>query len=234
MSADTLLLADNLCYRRRRHTLLHGVSLYLRPGERLGLLGLNGAGKSTLLHILAGILRPRAGEVRLQGMPIQQATARARIGLVTDQPALPTDMTVLAWLRFCARMQGLKHAQARQAAEEQLHAFALAPQAHCLPQQLSRGQQQRLSLARALLHRPALLLLDEPGNGLDPLQAATLRRLLRDNLGQAGLILASHLPEDLALCHRVLLLADGRIRAELSAEQLQQRPLRHWLEAGSC
>ncbi len=234
-TAKVLLEARALHVQRGRQAILHDIHLSLQPGERLGLLGLNGAGKSTLLHTLAGIHPPTRGMVRLQGQDIyRHASARTRIALLPDEPALPLDMTLRDWLLFCARMLGLRGDAARQAVETQLARFDLAGLRHCLPRQLSRGQQQRLSLARALLQPPAVLLLDEPTNGLDPLQAEAIRHDLQTRTGDTGMILASHLREDLALCQRVLLLADGRIQCELPTEALENTPLREHLEASPC
>ncbi len=231
MAADTALLeARNLQLRRGRTPVLRSVSLRLAAGERLGLLGLNGAGKSTLLHVLAGIRRPDAGEVRLQGANLyREAHAHTRLALVPDLPALPMDMTTNQWLCFCARMQGVATARIQAVVDALLTRFELQALRQCLPRQLSRGQQQRLSLARALLHQPSVLLLDEPGNGLDPVQAAQIRQDLA-TLENTGMIIASHLLEDLALCDRVLLLRQGRIEREIPADSLgEKQPLREVL-----
>lgn len=234
-AAKVLLEARALRVQLGRQTILNDINLKLRPGERLGLLGLNGAGKSTLLHTLAGIHPPQQGRVLLESQDLyRHGSARERIALVPDEPALPWDMNLQDWLLFCARMLGLRGPAARQAVETQLGRFDLIDLRRCLPRQLSRGQQQRLSLARALLHQPAVLLLDEPGNGLDPLQAHEVRHFLRTQAGETGMIVASHLREDLALCQRVLLLADGQIRHELTAEALNNTPLCEHLENIAC
>ena len=235
MPAETALLeARNLQLYRGRSPVLRSISLRLAAGERLGLLGLNGAGKSTLLHVLAGIGGVNAGHVRLQGIDLyRDGGAHTRLGLVPDLPALPMDMTTEQWLRFCARMQGVE-AQAVPARVANLLArFELGHMRHCLPGQLSRGQQQRLSLARALLHRPDVLLLDEPGNGLDPVQAARIRQHLA-TLENTGMIIASHLGEDLALCDRILLLHQGRIQREIPADRLGDGGLLQALREMPC
>ena len=230
-----LLQAQRLGLQRGGRVLLHGVDLHLRRGERLGLLGLNGAGKSTLLHALAGQQRPYQGTVRLLGADLYgRHPPLSRLSLVTECPPAVGDMTCRQWLLFCARMQGLSRAEAQQSVQVQVERYALQDRVNCLPAQLSRGQQQRLSLARAALHEPELWLLDEPCNGLDPLQARRIRAYLRALDEQAGLIIASHLAEDLALCHRILLLRDGRIRARWDADTFRQQPAHHWLEAEPC
>src|SRR6185437_7617155 len=157
---EPLLAARGLRRSFGRVRVLHAVSLSLFPGEVLAVAGPNGAGKSTLLRVLAGLMRPTAGEVRVLGRPLggDAAESRRAIGLLSHQSLLYDDLTVLENLTFAARLYGL--AQPVEAAREALEAAGLATRAGDSPRRLRRGLLQRAAIARALLHRPRVLLLD--------------------------------------------------------------------------
>ena len=146
---------------------LRGVDLDIRRGERLALLGTNGAGKTTLLRILAGLTKPDTGTVCVNGLDIVHDAQQTRrlAGFVAHQPYLYDELTAMENLLFFGRMYAVK--QVHERAAELLNRVGLAKRAHERVSTLSRGQVQRLSLARALLHSPQLLLLDEPDTGLD-------------------------------------------------------------------
>ena len=198
---------------------LRGVDLAVRPGELLAIAGPNGAGKTTLLRILAGLMRPTAGEVRVQGIRLTRSEPgpRRNIGLLSHQTFLYDDLTPAENLQFAARLYGLSDAAGavRTALEEVgLSARAATPVRH-----LSRGLLQRAAIARALLHRPAVLLLDEPFTGLDAPAADRFRALLKAQLaeGRALILVSHHLAEVWPLATRVAVLAGGRWALELAA-----------------
>ena len=202
---------------------LAGIELHVAPGECVVLCGPNGAGKTTLLRILATLARPTSGEVRIAGLDPAKAGAdvRQRIGFLSHRTLLYDDLTAEQNLVFYARMYTIPDAEAR--IDALLERVGLTARRHDLVRTYSRGMQQRLAVARAVLHRPPLVLLDEPYTGLDPLAADTLTALLADLTGEGcTLLLTSHnLQTDVTMNRRVIVLNRGRIvydapRAEVS------------------
>jgi ABC-2 type transport system ATP-binding protein len=192
------------------------LSLELARGQVLGLLGVNGAGKSTTLAMVAGALRPDDGAIRLDGEDFLERPelARDRLGWLPERAPLWPELTVLEHLDAHGRLRGLRGPALRQARERIVERLELAPLARRLAGALSQGQRQRLGLACALLHRPALLVLDEPANALDPVQAAALRALIREQAAAGtAVILSTHLlGEVTAVCDRVAILHEGTLR----------------------
>ena len=192
---------------------LAGVSLHIDPGEFVVLVGPNGAGKTTLLRILATLSRPTSGSLRIAGLDPAQAgnDVRRQIGFLSHRTLLYDDLTAEQNLAFYARMYGIPDAQTR--IDDLLARVDLTARRHDLVRTYSRGMQQRLSVARAVFHRPQLVLLDEPYTGLDPLAAETLTNLLTD-LADEGctLLLTSHnLQNDVTATRRVVVLNRGYI-----------------------
>ena len=192
---------------------LAGVDLSIESGEFVTLMGPNGAGKTTLLRILATLARPTSGTVRIAGLdPTRDGiTVRQRIGFLSHRTLLYEDLTAEQNLRFYARMYGLDDGPA--CVQDLLHRVGLATRRHDLVRTFSRGMQQRLALARAVLHRPQVLLLDEPYTGLDPLAAEALTGLLAELTGEGcTTLLTTHdLGRGLEVGGRVVVLARGRL-----------------------
>ena len=207
-----LVEARGLCRSFGRVRVLHDVNLTLAAGEALAVAGPNGAGKSTLLRLLAGLMRPTAGEVRILGRPLRQDAAAARrgVGLLSHQSLLYDDLTLLENLTFAARLYGLL--RPRETALAALARAGLGSRAGESPRRLSRGLLQRAAIARALLHRPRILLLDEPFTALDAAAAERLREELRHLLAQGmGMVIVTHhLAEVWDLATRVSVLVEGR------------------------
>jgi heme exporter protein A len=193
--------------------ILRGVDLVLDQGERLALLGANGAGKTTLLRILSGLTKPGAGTVRIGGWDIEREAQQVRflIGFVGHQPYLYDDLTALENLLFFGRMYMVK--QERERATELLQRVGLARRMGERAAALSRGQQQRLALARALLHSPKLLLLDEPDAGLDEEGNELLEELLREHTERGGttLFTTHNFERALKYSDQISMLGSGRI-----------------------
>jgi heme exporter protein A len=191
---------------------LRGVDLQVGVGEALVVVGPNGAGKTTLLRVLAGLARPNAGEVRVLGRRLERSTPEARrpIGFVSHQSLLYDDLTVRENVILAARLYHVREPGA--AAGRALDAVGLGGRGDDRPGRLSRGLLQRASIARALVHQPHVLLLDEPFTGLDAPAAERLRALLRERLAAGmGLVLVTHhLDEAWELATRVAALAGGR------------------------
>jgi heme ABC exporter ATP-binding subunit CcmA len=211
-----LLEARGLQRSFGRVRILHGLDISLRPGEALAVIGPNGAGKTTLVRLLAGLMRPSSGEVRILGQPLgrELKSARRVLGVLLHQSLLYDDLTLLENLTFAARLYALDQPGAVAAAA--LEEAGLADRAGELPRRLSRGLLQRAAIARALLHSPRLLLLDEPFTGLDATAAARLRSDLQARLiqGLGMVIVTHHLAEVWDLASRVAVLVAGRWAAE--------------------
>lgn len=192
------------------HPALRGLDFTVGAGEMVTLFGPNGAGKTTLLKILTGAARPTRGEVRVAGGDPEDAETRRGIGLLSHQSFLYPGLTAAENLDFYARLFGLTDRPARVA--DALASVELADRANDRVRTFSRGMQQRVALARTLLHDPAVVLLDEPYTGLDPHAAAVLRATLeRLRDGRRTVLLVTHnLTQGLELADRVVVQVDGR------------------------
>ena len=211
-----LLEARGLQRSFGRVRILQGIDLTIRPGEALAVVGPNGAGKTTLLRLLAGLMRPTDGDIRIMGQPFAPGDAglRRSVGLLSHHSLLYDDLTLLENLTFVAKLYGLAHPE--QAARSALDHARLCDRAADQPRRLSRGLLQRAAIARALLHGPRVLLLDEPFTGLDANAADRLRADLQVGLRQGlGLVLVTHhLAEAWVLATRVAVLVNGRWAAD--------------------
>ena len=200
------------------------LDLQLQRGEVLGLLGVNGAGKSTTLRMLAGMLAPSSGQVRLMGHDLYAEPGRARrdIGYLAEEPPLHGELTVTEYLVFCARLHGLRGSALTAAVERAIERCDLGAMRRRLASLLSKGYRQRLGIAQAIVHEPALIVLDEPASGLDPVQAVRLRELIAGLRSNHAVVLSTHLLSDvLACCDRVAILHRGRLRYSGALHGLQ-------------
>jgi len=214
MTDDVLLAARGLVRNYGRQSALRGIDITLRRGEVLGFLGLNGAGKTTTLQILAGALARHSGTVTVCGHDLDSAprAARAALGYLPQTPALYDDMLVDEYLSWCGRLHGL-------AGHALISARALARQrtgledcGRRLIRHLSQGYRQRVGIAQAILHDPAVILLDEPTTALDPAQIRDMRALIRELGRDRAVLVSTHiLPEVRMLANRILILHGGRV-----------------------
>jgi ABC-2 type transport system ATP-binding protein len=200
------------------------VDLRLERGEFVVLLGPNGAGKTTLFQVLTGLFLPDGGRVAIDGLDIRRdlVAALGRLGIVFQQPALDLDLTVQANLRFHARLHGLPRGRADARMREELGRLGLGGEAGRRCRELSGGNRRKVELARALLHVPPLLLMDEPTVGLDP---ASRRALLGDVPALCrdrglGVLWATHLTDEAERADRVLVLHRGRVRSDGTPAEL--------------
>jgi heme ABC exporter ATP-binding subunit CcmA len=209
--------------------ILRGIDLSLERGERVALLGANGAGKTTLLRILAGLTKPTGGSAHIDGLDITRDAQQVRrlVGFVAHQPYLYDELTALENLHFFARMYRVT--DGREHAALLLRRVGLERKASERVGTLSRGQVQRLSLARALLHYPRLLLLDEPDTGLDEEGNVLLETLLDEHLAQGGttLFTTHRLERALEMADSILMLSGGRVvyrrpTAEMELDSVRQ------------
>jgi ABC-2 type transport system ATP-binding protein len=220
------LLARGLSKSYQGHPALREVSLTLQRGERVALLGPNGAGKSTLLQLLTGLFVPDSGDIHILGHDLRQHAPRAlaRLGVVFQQPALDLDLSVRANLRFHCDLHGLPRAQADALIEADLARMGLGEYIDKACRTLSGGNRRKIELVRALLHRPAVLLMDEATVGLDPASRVQLLEAveaLRLERGVATLW-ATHLVEEVEQAQRVVVLHKGQLRHEGPVASLLQ------------
>ena len=204
-----MLIAERLTRVFGDRVAVHEMSLSVRAGEVVALLGPNGAGKTTTMRMLAGLIMPTAGTVSINGIPITDATAaraRGAVGLLTEAPGLWERLSVHTNLITYARLHGVDDAAGR--VGEALAQVDLTDRAADTAGTLSKGLKQRVAVARALLHRPPVLLLDEPTSGLDPASARHIRNLILTLRGEGRAILVSthNLAEAEALSDRIAVL----------------------------
>ena len=211
--AESLIKDYHPDWHRPGRRALDGVSFAVLPGTVCGLVGPNGSGKSTTLKILAGLVRADAGRAEIAGRSAADAVRLGLVGFLPDPPAWPDFATAGAWLRRLARLSGLTKAAATAAAEGALGAAGLASASSRRVGEFSQGLRRRFGVAQAVVGDPAVILLDEPGSGLDPRALEQLGRVLRA-LADAGrtVLLTSHLlPQVEELCDQVVLLGSGRV-----------------------
>ena len=187
-------------------------SLTARPGRILGLLGPNGAGKTSILRMVNNITKPDAGEVRLDGRVVGRAT-QAAIGYMPEERGLYKNVKVLDQLVYLAQLKGLRKQDARRSAYRWLDALDARDWCDQRPRELSRGMQQKVQFALALVHSPRLVILDEPFSGLDPINSALMEQVIRDRKADGAIVIfASHRMEQVEdLCDEICLIANGRV-----------------------
>jgi ABC-2 type transport system ATP-binding protein len=202
---------------RGGNEVLRDLDFEVRSGQVTGLLGPSGCGKTTLMRSIVGVQRITSGAVEVFGSPAGHASLRDRIGYVTQQPSVYDDLTVTENLRFFARILGVPAARV----DECIETVALGNQRGSIVSRLSGGQRSRVSLAVALLGEPALLVLDEPTVGLDPVLRRDLWQLFGE-LAREGctLLVSSHVMDEAERCQRLLLMRDGRFLADATPEEL--------------
>jgi heme exporter protein A len=218
-----MIQVEHLVKNFGMHPVLRGIDLHVARGEFLTLLGPNGAGKTTLLRIVATLSQPTSGEVRVGGWRLPDAAARIRphLGLISHQTLLYGELTAAENLRFFARLYGLPEPGSR--IQEVLEAVGLSGRQDDLVDSFSRGMQQRLAIARAILHEPEVLLLDEPYTGLDQSAAVMLDELLRSvaTTGRTVMMTTHDIARGLANCDRVAILSHGRIAFSERSERVE-------------
>lgn len=210
---DRLITATGLSRDYGDHRAVINLDVELRKGEVLGLLGPNGAGKSTTMQMLTGNLAPTAGEIHINGVDLldEPRKAKQQIGYLPEQPPVYRDLTVSEYLHYCARLRNVPAAQRQGSVERASERCGLKDVGKRLIGNLSKGYRQRVGIAQAILHNPAVVILDEPTVGLDPIQIREIRSLIRELGQEHGIILSTHiLPEVQAVCDRVQILNRGK------------------------
>jgi ABC-2 type transport system ATP-binding protein len=214
---DLAIEARGLTRRFGDHVAVDALDLAIPANTTYGLLGANGAGKTTFIRMVTGFLLPSAGSVRVLGRsPVDEpGRIRERLGFVTETSRLYPELRVQGFLRFAGGARGLRGRELSAAIERVIERFGLAPMARRLVGNLSKGYQQRVSLAQAFLHDPDLVIVDEPTGGLDPVQQAQVQGALEQLRGERTIVLCTHdLSEARRLASRVAVLRDGRLLRE--------------------
>ena len=224
---DSLLVVEALTHRYGERTALNKVGFEVARGEIFGLLGPNGGGKTTLFRILSTLVAPSEGNVRMFGIDVvrDQSEIRRRIGVVFQAPSLDRKLTVLENLRHQGHLYNLRGRDLQSRIDRLLARFGMADRKGDLVETLSGGQRRRVELAKGLLHKPQVLLLDEPSTGLDP----RVRRELSDYLEQlrdedgVTILLTTHLMEEADRCDRLAILDRGQLVALDTPRQLKEQ-----------
>ena len=211
-----MIEVENLTRYYGTRRAINNLSFQIKNGEVVGFLGPNGAGKSTTMNIISCILPATSGSVKINGFDTfeQSFEIRKIIGYLPETPPLYTDMVVADYLNFAARARGVDTNQTISAVKRVLEKCSLKDVEHRIIGRLSKGYQQRVGLAQAMVHDPEILILDEPTIGLDPIQIIEIRKLIQELASEHTIILSSHiLPEITQICKRVIIINEGEIAA---------------------
>lgn len=223
--AEVLVQVENLSRFYQNHRAINQLSFTLKAGEVLGFLGPNGAGKSTTMQVISGNLAPSEGEVSIAGHDILESPREAKqhLGYLPEQPPVYRDASVDEYLRYCARLHRIARGQVNASVDRVKQQCGLEDVGRRLIGNLSKGYQQRVGIAQAIVHDPQVIILDEPTVGLDPIQIREIRALIRNLGSQHSVILSTHiLSEVQATCDRVQIIRAGELIYSASTESLNQ------------
>jgi ABC-2 type transport system ATP-binding protein len=219
-------LAD-LTKRYGKFTAVDNISLHVPRGELFGLLGPNGAGKTTTMRMIAGILRPTSGSISVAGIDLldRPLAAKARLGFIPDRPFVYDKLTGGEFLRFAAALYGQQGAVVERRIDELLELFVLTPWKGELTENYSHGMRQKLIICGAFVHRPELIVVDEPMVGLDPKSARLLKDLFRQFVDRGGTVLMSTHTLEIAevMCDRVAIVYRGKVAAQGTMADLREQ-----------
>jgi ABC-2 type transport system ATP-binding protein len=222
----SLIQVDQLYRYYGDYCAVSNVSFTLEKGEILGFLGPNGAGKSSTMQMICGNLAPTSGQIVINGIDIldNPKEAKRELGYLPETPPVYRELTVREYLTYCAQLHQIPRSQFKKALDNALDRCGLTDVADRLINNLSKGFQQRVGIAQAIIHTPAVIILDEPTVGLDPIQKREIRELIRDLGKEHGIILSTHdLPEVQESCTRVQIIHQGKLVLNDSIEGLEQQ-----------
>jgi ABC-2 type transport system ATP-binding protein len=223
-----MIVVDNVSKYYGSRRAVADLSFEIREGECIGFLGLNGAGKSTTLRLLSCLLLPTSGRISVRGLDVVSHPHEIRrfIGYLPDTPPLYQEMTVREYLDFAGRLRGLSGANLDKRRDRASQLCSLREVLRAPISQLSHGYRQRVGIAQAIIHAPSLLILDEPIQGLDPVQIVEMRNMIAELRGEHTILLSTHILTEIeATCDRILVLHQGRIAAQGTEEELASRLL---------
>jgi ABC-2 type transport system ATP-binding protein len=220
------IVIENLTKKYGSQKAVDNISLKVNTGEILGFLGPNGAGKTTTMKIITNFIAADEGKIYIGGKLLTDNynDIKKHIGYLSENNPLYQDMPVIDFLYFCAKIQGIENNRIPGRVAEMIKITGLNREKHKNIGQLSKGFQQRVGLAQAIIHDPEILILDEPTSGLDPNQIAEIRKLIRELGREKTVILSTHiLPEVEATCDRIFIINKGKIVADGTAESLRKQ-----------
>jgi len=212
-----MIEVENLTKKYRDRVAIDALNFTVKEGDIVGFLGPNGAGKSTTMKILTGFMPPTSGKARVAGFDLfeQPLEAKRRIGYLPETPPLYPELTVGGYLRFVADLKAVPRAKVKSEIERVAVGTGIVPELSRLTGELSKGYRQRVGIAQAMLGDPALLVLDEPTEGLDPRQRREVLELIKSLAGKHTVVLSTHiLAEVKAICQKVLIIHRGKIVAD--------------------
>ena len=225
MESTALIRVENLSRFYQNYRAINQLSFTLNAGEVLGFLGPNGAGKSTTMQIITGNLAPSEGQVSINGFDIIESPrdAKAQIGYLPEHPPVYRDASVDEYLKYCAQLRRVSRDEIAQAITNVKQSCGLEEVGHRLIGNLSKGFQQRVGIAQAIIHNPPVVILDEPTVGLDPIQIREIRSLIKSLGEKRSVILSTHiLSEVQATCDRVQIIRQGELIYNASIEMLNR------------
>lgn len=211
---EAIVKVVNLSHRYSVQWAIQGISFDVQKNGIQGLLGSNGAGKSTLMNIMCGVLRQTDGDVYINGMNTKDNPVEAKrfIGFLPQHPPLRIDLTVEEYLTYCAYLRWIPSVEVKSAVEETMEKCKITHFRKRLIRNLSGGYQQRVGIAQAIIHKPVLVVLDEPTNGLDPNQIIEIRHLIKEIAEERTVILSTHmLTEVQAICNHIRMIEEGHL-----------------------
>jgi ABC-2 type transport system ATP-binding protein len=220
-----MIVAENLSRNYGDFTAVDHVNFRIGEGEIVGLLGHNGAGKTTIMKMLTGFLEPTDGSVTINGYDIEseREAVQPLIGYLPENCPIYPEMTVVDFLDYAAELKGVSEADRPRTLRDVVIATGLEEKATAPISSLSRGYRQRVGVAQAILHKPKIVILDEPTNGLDPSQIKHMRTLIKSLAERATVILSTHILQEVqAVCDRVIIVNRGKVALDSSLEDLHQ------------
>lgn len=221
-----MIEVQNLTHYYGAHRALSDVSLRIDDREIVGFLGLNGAGKSTMLRILAGLQLPSAGTVKIDGVDASESPdlVRKRIGFLPDEPPLHREMRVDEFLLWAGQLKGRTRAEVEKVLPQALEVCQISDVSKRLISELSFGYRKRVGIALTIVHKPDLIILDEPIGGLDPVQIVEMRSVVKNLQEHATVLISSHILSEITqTCDRILVLHEGELVAEGTEQELSDR-----------
>lgn len=221
-----MITFENVVRKYGNYTAVDDISFTIPQGEIVGLLGHNGAGKTTILKMLTGYLEPTQGTISINGCDVVRERHRIQkeLGYLPENCPIYPEMTVIDFLDYTASLHGINGNDRPKLIGEAISQTALKEKAHQRISTLSRGYRQRTGVAQALLHRPRILILDEPTNGLDPTQIQQMRELIKRLAKQATVIVSTHILQEVqAICDRVIIVQSGKVALDTRLDALQSQ-----------
>jgi len=214
MNSDSLISVQNLSHYYGHFCAVNNISFKVKRGQILGFLGPNGAGKTTTMQMIAGTLAPTMGQISVAGYDLLDYPLKAKggIGYLPEQPPLYREMLVEEYLRFCAKLHHMPRREIAKAVNKVIEQCSLETVRRRLIGNLSKGYQQRVGIAQAIIHTPTVVILDEPTIGLDPKEILKIRELIRELGKECSVILSSHILQEVqAVCNQVQIINHGQL-----------------------